>query len=564
MEPWQSRPYYSNIPLSIFRLYQSLLQNLGMPSHHSLKQEVINDYPRQWSVFCAASAILVIFWIITPSQSAIFASRQVIQSLSAPVRSISPLPTSGEAQRLNSSLLSTAFGIVWLNQNLPGFVTEDYAVEPFEVDDTYKDASTTWTSSALSYSTELTCKPITASRNQLKNSTYYTFHDDSGCSTGVDELFLELKDNNKYLLRFLGLGNFSLDVDTEYVPPILNCTSDLATPNALALWAEIRNGGHGQELFNTTASFCTAEYFSQTVNVTVASLNSSILDMSATGPRISMTSTDFNATDFESILDFGRSLNLSLSDFPDQQLIDTSQLVGGAEVSFSATDPVEAFALGLSNYTIEEYHDFRSMQNSFARARKLLFNLAVNQLQDEPRSPTVDTEVIINTNLQAIVVVRVFAIIVEVHLCILSSCALALLIAYSRRTSNLSKDPASIEDIIKLMPTDLRVLSKFLNFDSACVKDLRKEVAGEKYKLKALNTSQTTSETLIVKVSDTNSPLKQQRPTQKAPTVPLQITWTFGVSVLAVLLLSIVSLNMLHQRVLVLNGKQRKGLSLPR
>ena len=123
------------------------------------------------------------------------------------------------------------------------------------------------------------------------------------------------------------------------------------------------------------------------------------------------------------------------------------------------TDSV-AFAVALSNATIQEYSQPDVRQASFNDAHKFSSVLAVNQLKGPPQVASSAQKAIAIVNLQSIVVVRVFAILVEVILGLVSLCSFGLL-AIARSRVHLLKDPASIEDVIKLLPTDLSTFASF-------------------------------------------------------------------------------------------------------
>ena len=74
----------------------------------------------------------MVFWIITPLQSAIFTTGVVTRALNTTMVTSSALVNMREQKAaLTANFIGSAFGIAWLDEKLPPFTTNDVAFVPF-------------------------------------------------------------------------------------------------------------------------------------------------------------------------------------------------------------------------------------------------------------------------------------------------------------------------------------------------------------------------------------------------------------------------------------------------
>ena len=112
---------------------------------------------------------------------------------------------------------------------------------------------------------------------------------------------------------------------------------------------------------------------------------------------------------------------------------------------------VMEFALALTRYRLESYSNGTTLASSIEKAHKLLFSLAVQSLFS---TTGVDGRLRMGSasvERQAIAVVRPLALAVEASLGLASILTLVLLCAYRRRSSQMTHDPGSIRDILKMI-----------------------------------------------------------------------------------------------------------------
>lgn len=125
---------------------------------------------------------MAVFWAVTPLVSAAFNSTRITQTASSIANTSAALaPVADQISALTSGFMMTAYGVVWLGQDLPGYTTNDSALLPFVVGSTDKPTllDEAWTSTTTMYSTTLACKPAIV-ENTTTGPTYSNGH---GCVT---------------------------------------------------------------------------------------------------------------------------------------------------------------------------------------------------------------------------------------------------------------------------------------------------------------------------------------------------------------------------------------------
>src|SRR5271154_4807495 len=83
-------------------------------------------------LFYSSTIIMLVVWVVTPLQNAIFSNSVANISRSAPVYVSSGLVSSPEqTAKLDNGFWNNGFGILWLSQKAPPFTTPTFALNPF-------------------------------------------------------------------------------------------------------------------------------------------------------------------------------------------------------------------------------------------------------------------------------------------------------------------------------------------------------------------------------------------------------------------------------------------------
>jgi hypothetical protein len=400
--------------------------------------------------------MVMVFWIITPLQSAIFNTGTITHSTVTEMgTSASLVPIDQQEDFLNAKFLNTAYGITWLNQRLPPFAGNDFAVLPFHPSQSHDrsilSSTETWSTWADAFSTSLMCSPAKVLLESTGSS--YTFDNGKGCS--VPQIsFTETSED--FLLLYIGYFD-NAQVDWALQNP--DCPTEFSNV-FLAIFAATASLVQTGVYSNMTALFCETSYSSKNVYVSAnASTNgvyqlsdASFVDQNATATRLDNI---FNTTNFEYILGAGVSPSSGLrSNLDDIVTLEQYPRVQNYSVAFPVTSMV-GFAVGLSQSPVGEFADPATLHQAFQKAHQVLFISAFSALS----TPLSDANLVdlrdglIHDFPGAIILVRPIALAVEVAFGIIIVLTMSLWYFSNRRPSNLSTDPASIRDIMSLMET---------------------------------------------------------------------------------------------------------------
>ncbi|KAI9779104.1 MAG: hypothetical protein M1835_004766 [Candelina submexicana] len=469
---------------------------LSKPEGASASDSILLHYPFDFIAFVPLKAarrrqvisVMLVFWAITPLQSAIFAPDTRPHAVSTPMAtSVEILPLEQQSAILDGSLLKSAYGSLWLDSRLPAFTTREYAVLPFTaLDQTVtprKDE--TWTFNTTLFTTELTCSPASILLKQ--DSAMYTFSNGKGCS--VADVVPPATYANETVLEYIGY-HLSDNVDWFLQNP--NCTKEFSN-TFLAIYATGKTQipksplGAYQDL---TASFCGVSYHSQAVDATVTASDFSIVSILPLAPMQQLSSSVFNSTAFEYLIGTGVGASPAHDAFSGHVVLEQLPRLAKFHLASPLTSMV-GFGLGSSHASIAEYEDADKMHRSFEAAHKLLFALAMNAVM-KPSKKIKDPHMALRTfPVGVVLLVSTFAIIVQIFLCVVAALALGILYINWNRPSRLTNDPASLTDIMSFIHDSPRMLRLFQGCDVADATTLERILSCERFRLSQVdNTGQ--------------------------------------------------------------------------
>ncbi|KAF4624946.1 hypothetical protein G7Y89_g13225 [Cudoniella acicularis] len=428
---------------------------------------------KHWSVFFAGTIMLIVFWVITPLQSAIFntglATREIQTSMIVSSK-ISPIEDQSEI--LNGNFLNTGYAVAWLNQSLPVFTAMDYAIMKYEPPG-YGSGSLplvteTWSAPVDAYSTSLNCTPAIITPQEQ----YYSFDSGRGCV--VSQMGLPyINIGTKYMMMYMGWYS-DANVDSFIGSP--NCTEEYAN-NFLAVWGTDPDPNSTYLYKNLTAAFCVTSYHYQNINATVNASNLAVVSPTNldADKQINLPPNIFNTTHFEYVIGAGISpltgattQNQGLTQNQGSDYIDSVVLEQGPQLhKYNLTWPLSnmvGYALALSGLPVESFSSQEVMQQNFEKAHRLLFSTAFSAITIDVNGGTLQSLSGIRKDQPgAILLVRTIAVMVEVALGIIALMSAALWYHSSCRISKTPFDPASIMDIMKMIPSDPNVASRLDN-----------------------------------------------------------------------------------------------------
>ncbi|KAI9830034.1 MAG: hypothetical protein M1819_005864 [Sarea resinae] len=404
---------------------------------------------RHWSVFCAGTAMVLIFWAITPLQSGIFSTATITASTSSPLVSRqSLLPVGIQSSTLDANFLNSAYSTLWLGQRLPPFTARDFAISPFVLDGlTANQAKNkTWSAGALMFTTELSCHAAIIGNTTLG----YTFSNEKDCLT--EPIQLPEFDLNRFSALYVGYYD---DPNVDWSLQGLGCPPN-ASHNFLAVWSE----GHGSFTSNITAMFCEPTYFVQDVNATITIPELVVASVTPQGPQRVLSDDLFNITDFEYIIGTGVIPNAQRRDIPGTAIVEQWPRLQNMSLAWPTTNMV-GFAIGATRLESEEYMDPATLQAAFTDAHKILFSFAAHTLMASNTNTSAQEAGWISFRIDAVVVIRAFALIVEICIGLVAGLSCAIFWISMSRASKLPADPASMTNLAYLIPEDSGLLDEF-------------------------------------------------------------------------------------------------------
>lgn len=394
--------------------------------------------------------MMIVFWAITPLQSAIFSSSSITKIASAPMAiSHTLMPVSLQAKGLTTGFLRTAYGVLWLGQPLPAFTTRESALTPFETQHIAKDMgqNVTWSSSTIQYTTDLACHPAAWETNHTSGDL--TFDNGKGCQVRGMELG---GDGGDFTANYIG---YRYDGHLDYFLQGPGCPQN-ASHNFLAVWW--RNDPKITPQF--TSLFCEGSYYFQEVQANISLPDLSVVSVSPTGPKQVLSDESFDRTHFEFLLSVGmpegaqlKSLTQESSidrvELPDELWLDQSPRLGNWSLTFPVTNMV-AFAVGASRLLPEDYLKTDNLASAFQAAHRLAFALAMNSIMVPSNGTTNVVSGWRSSQMDAVFLTTTFTIIVQAALLTVFVLTVYLLVAFRRRPSRLDTNPSSITAIMSL------------------------------------------------------------------------------------------------------------------
>ena len=399
---------------------------------------------------------MLILWVITPLQSAIFTPATFYTLINQPEVSVTtglaPLPE--QAASLNMDFMNRAYEILWLSAPLPAYVNSKYVVAPCHV---LEDTPSLTSKSALevdtvSYWSELECRPYFANFTNITSldDPRPLFNKECGAAQLLDAIEFEVEDTTSAInyIPFWqpGKSNWSQYSERPFLSLNSSCSVS-AMHDALVLWAGTAYNSAISIRTNVTAQFCSAKYYSQRVKATLTYPEYQPISTKPLGPRNSLSEAEFNATNFEYLIGLGQSTVALTGDWPNVTVIPQDLKIEQLNVSPPFGNMV-GFALGNRTFEIEDYSVPQKQHEAFEAAHQLLFALAVTQLKG---NHTTKTEGKLYGNARGIIMVPGFSIAVELALVITAVATLGLLITNWDRHNKLRSDPASLQDFMRLL-----------------------------------------------------------------------------------------------------------------
>ena len=302
---------------------------------------------------------MIILWVVTPLQSAVFRTSYSFKSYQCTAKLLASLETlTNHSSSLDESFLLNAYDSIWFNQSLPTFTALDGALLPFTLDasDVPPLQNATWNVPTILLSTSLNCTTAKVAKDSVGDMRF-----DSGDRCATTTSGLNWSEDRKDYFQGLYMGYYQ-DPNMDWSLSLLGCSAN-ASNRFLAIW--------GQESDHTvTGMFCEPAYWKQAVNATVAAADLSVLSTTALAPKVPLTSNEFNATTLHYI--FGTSLSPEATgaggnDIINMKRIEQRSRLQNLNISLP-TNTMVGYAMGLANLPTKAYLEPEILSSSFEKA----------------------------------------------------------------------------------------------------------------------------------------------------------------------------------------------------
>ncbi|OAQ77321.1 hypothetical protein VFPBJ_07793 [Purpureocillium lilacinum] len=437
---------------------------------------------RHWPVFLSGTIMMLVFWVITPLQSAILGTGIALRTSPMNIVNRSQLlPVAEQAAKLGPEALMIGYSMGWLNGTPPQFTTHDYALLPFYIDDdpSPKKSAANWTATTTKLTTELTCWPAQASRRG-PNTTMMDFLNGQGCNATINFDY----HSTTYMMQYVGFYGSAYSSYFLAGPQTCPFNRDVVH-QFLAIWAKLKTPPGPDASYNLTAMFCQSHYYKQDVRVTI-NAETKVADpnsFQALSERKVLSEDEFNSTAFDFLvangMDYGAESKIR--DRPFQIVVEQTPRLRSNNLSWPV-DPAIGYALAGQNLSMEAYSDPKTLQMAFDRATKYLFSAAVSRLLVNTTDFS-DRTATSTYPLSGILVSRSFSAAVEALLTTCAILTLALLWLCRKAPCHLRANPNSISRLNDIFRNSPRVLDAFRKLDNAGGKSLHNLFRDDNFRL---------------------------------------------------------------------------------
>lgn len=424
--------------------------------------------------------MVLVFWAVTPLQSAIFGTQSVVirnQIFTTETQHFVALEK--QLNVLDASVLNDAYAMTWLGQPLPPFTTADRGFIPFQPVNGHSTLlpDELWTTNATAVSTDLECWPAVMNKS-TEVKAMFSFYNGQSCTTQV-ELQTKSATHNPNITRYTVLYiGYPEDANLDYYLSGDACNGE-ASHQFLAIWASTVSD-------EVTAMFCEPSYKKQTVAVTVSAEHHRPEEQSvlALGEPLSLPATEFNSTAFEYLLATGLPSKEFRRDYPRDRILDQYSTISKRHSSLVwPTTNMVGFAMGQLNGSLADLQDPATLQAVFTAAHKLVFSASMPQLLGPLNTTGLQRPGTIQYKLYGVVVSRPISLVVECLLGVIALLVVGILVVSCRSQSNLRRDPGGIGATLTIFRESSQLLEEFAEKDRYNDRSLEKSMQENQYRL---------------------------------------------------------------------------------
>jgi hypothetical protein len=454
---------------------------------------------------------MFVTWGVVPIQAGIFSTETIQLSSESVFReSTGFIPASEQSDKVGGSYIYSAHGIIWLNETLPPYMTRDYALAPFElqdVDETLDKGHRTWTSRTTLYSLDMECEtPGVKVQDELQMSSGFNFApttvqtsqwvSSNGCGfptsyyTSIGNETIgpnpNMGNNSAYDTKEFGsiyIGQYPTDWADYYLETYCPSTAN----HTFMAWFT-RNKQRAEDPPNpVTRLYCTPFYYEQQVMATIDAKTRAPINYTSMGVKRPLPAEKWNSTFFEPQMNTGRvnefnRANMPLSVWPDQL-----ETISSYPVSLSnygtILQPMAGYIIGVSRRPVHELLDPHALADAYQSVYRIVFARSMTFILDQNFNSTTRSSGRYDYTAAAVIVVPVFTYIVEGLLGFVSICGIVLFVISLTRKWSLLSDPATIAGVQSLVADNTALLRDFSTLGRASTEEIATSLKDKKFKL---------------------------------------------------------------------------------
>ncbi|EKG18932.1 hypothetical protein MPH_03816 [Macrophomina phaseolina MS6] len=457
---------------------------------------------RHWPVFWASLCVVLVFWGVTPFQAGIFATETIKKQLPEKVLvSTGFLPVSQQRTEMTANFTYSAFGITWLNETLPPFMTPQYVLAPFKLERNSSGvaySSENVTANTRLYSVDIKCENATIFTPKNESEvmdfpslapSYYI--STTGCRvprpygpTGNDTMGgVGVEEVKKYTSLYAGYNDdngYANYYMSSYCPRNISRTFFAAFTENKAKESDPPK--------TPTVLFCNSTYYYQEVRATVGVPDNNVIDMTALGEATEIPEGMFNVTDLEWQMNSQRQEHYVRGEIPGSVWPDQTEMLSTKDISLRIEGSILPLMSGLAigawkNTSYELLLEPEYLRQSYQAAYRILFARMMYEALDQNFTRTETVSGMREYRTQAVVMVPAYTYLVEALLGALIVVCSVLLCISTLKPRKLRSDPASLAAVMSLVADDDALLRKFSHLDYSKEEDMTKALEKERFRL---------------------------------------------------------------------------------
>lgn len=284
-------------------------------------------------------------------------------------------------------------------------------------------------------------------------------------------------DSRRFATLFVGHAND--DGNAQYSLDERKCPSNTSSffvefMQSLVQVTDLVNMTTSQAFNNTkiTSRWCRAHYYVQDIELTVSENGFGVLGYRVLENPRPLPKEVFNTSDFEAAMSQGTERNPMRTLFPTSNWPDQTSFVANMPINLQTLPRMAPFAIGSTQRSAVEYLDGDLLADSYQRAFQILFARTMAEVFPKSLNLTSKMSGQRQFTTQAIIVVPVFAYIAQGLLATTILLILWLLIISTSRTLNLTADPSTIQELMRLTADSHQLLDTFKSEDASPNKNL--------------------------------------------------------------------------------------------